>query len=49
MTLGAASDRVNQLEKLDDPVYKYQIQKGKTVTTGDRVSFWIAKRYLLDP
>lgn len=47
MTLGAASDRVSQLEKLDDPVYKYQIQRGKTVTTGDRVSFWIAKRYLL--
>lgn len=47
MTLGAASDRVNQLEKLDDPLYKYQTQKGKTVTTGDRVSFWIAKRYLL--
>jgi len=47
MTLGAASDRVNQLEKLDDPVYKYQTQRGKTVTTGDRVSFWIAKRYLL--
>jgi uncharacterized membrane protein len=47
MTLGAALDRVNQLEKLDDPVYKYQTQKGKTVTTGDRVSFWIAKRYLL--
>lgn len=47
MTLGAASDRKNQLEKLDDPVYKYKIEKGKTLTTGDRISFWIAKRYLL--
>lgn len=47
MTLGAASDRKNQLEKLDDPVYKMRIEKGKTVTTGDRVSFWISRNYLL--
>ena len=47
MTLGAASDRKNQLEKLEDPVYKMRIEKGKTVTTGDRISFWISKRYLL--
>ena len=47
MTLGAASDRKNQLEKLEDPVYKMRIQKGKIVTTGDRISFWISKRYLL--
>jgi uncharacterized membrane protein len=47
MTLGAAFDRKNQLEKLDDPVYKFRTEKGKTLTTGDRVSFWIAKRYLL--
>ncbi len=47
MTLGAASDRMNQLEQIGDPVYKMRVKKGKTVTTGDRVSFWIAKRYLL--
>lgn len=47
MTLGAASDRKNQLEKLDDPVYKYKMEKGMKLSTGDRVSFWIAKRYLL--
>ncbi|MBI3167953.1 MAG: DUF2085 domain-containing protein, partial [Chloroflexi bacterium] len=47
MTLGAASDRRNQLEKLDDPIYKYKMEKGKKLSTGDRVSFWIAKRYLL--
>lgn len=47
MTLGAASDRKNQLEKLDDPVYKYKMEKGKKLSTGDRISFWIAKRYLL--
>lgn len=47
MTLGAASDRRNQLERLDDPEYKMKLEKGKTVTAGDRISFWIAKRYLL--
>jgi uncharacterized membrane protein len=47
MTLGAASDRKNQLEQLGDPEYKMKVEKGKKVTTGDRVSFWIAKRYLL--
>ncbi len=47
ITLGAASDRRNQLERLEDPEYKQRIQKGQSVTTGDRVSLWIAKRYLL--
>ncbi len=47
MTLGAALDRMNQLEKLDDPIYKFHKKKGQKVSTGDRISFWIAKRYLL--
>jgi uncharacterized membrane protein len=47
MTLGAASDRRNQLEQIGDPEYLMRIKKGKKVTTGDRVSFWISRRYLL--
>jgi uncharacterized membrane protein len=47
MTLGAASDRKNQLEELGDPEYLMRIKKGKKVTTGDRISYWIARRYLL--
>lgn len=47
VTLGAASDRKNQLEKLDDPIYKQRVKKGQSVTFGDRISFGIAKRYLL--
>lgn len=47
ITLGAATDRRDQLEKLDDPIYKYKMEKGKKLSTGDRISFWIAKRYLL--
>jgi uncharacterized membrane protein len=46
MTIGAAFDRKNQLEKLGDPEYQMKVKKGRTVTTGDRVSFWISKRYL---
>ncbi|MBL8102872.1 MAG: DUF2085 domain-containing protein [Anaerolineales bacterium] len=47
IALGAATDRRNQLEQLEDPEYKQRIEKGKNVTTGDRISYWIAKRYLL--
>ncbi|MBI5825719.1 MAG: DUF2085 domain-containing protein [Chloroflexi bacterium] len=47
MTIGAAFDRKNQLEKLEDPEYKQRVQKGRSITTGDRVSSWIARRYLL--
>ncbi|WKZ37907.1 MAG: DUF2085 domain-containing protein [Anaerolineales bacterium] len=46
-TIGAAADRKNQLETLEDPEYKMRVRKGQTVTPGDRVSFWIARRYLL--
>jgi len=47
MTIGAAFDRKNQLEQLEDPEYKMRIKKGQNVTTGDHISYWIAKRYLL--
>lgn len=47
MTVGAAFDRKNQLEKLGDPEYKMRVKKGQSVTSGDRISFWIARRYLL--
>jgi uncharacterized membrane protein len=47
MYLGAAIDRQNQLERLDDPKYRARVEKGKTVSKGDRISFWIARRYLL--
>lgn len=47
MTLGAAADRKNQLEQVGDDKYKERVQKGQTVTGGDRFSFWLAKRYLL--
>jgi uncharacterized membrane protein len=47
MTVGAAADRKNQLEQVGDDKYKARVQKGQTVTGGDRFSFWLAKRYLV--
>ncbi|MBI5952934.1 MAG: DUF2085 domain-containing protein [Chloroflexi bacterium] len=47
MTIGAASDRKSQLEQLGDPEYLMKVKRGKLVTPGDRISFWISRRYLL--
>lgn len=47
MTVGAAFDRKNQLEKLEDPEYKMRVKKRQRLTSGDRISFWISRRYLL--
>jgi uncharacterized membrane protein len=47
MTLGAAKDRKSQLEQVGDKDYQKRVQRGQTVTRGDRFSFWISKRYLL--
>jgi uncharacterized membrane protein len=47
MYLGAATDRKNQLEKLGDADYQARVLKGKTISFGDRLSFWIARHYLL--
>jgi uncharacterized membrane protein len=47
MTVGAAFDRRNQLEQVGDPKYQARVAKGTTIGTGDRVSFWISRNYLL--
>ena len=47
MTLGAAIDRKTQLEQVGDKEYQARVAKGQTISTGDGVSFWIAKRYLV--
>jgi len=47
MTLGAAADRKSQLEQVGDTKYQARVQKGQTVTGGDRFSFWLSRRYLL--
>lgn len=46
MTLGAASDRRNQLEQVGGEVYQQRLRQAGTVSSGDRVSFWISRHYL---
>ena len=47
VTIGAAYDRRNQLEQVGDQKYLARVAKGSKVTTGDRVSYWISRKYLL--
>jgi len=46
MTLGAASDRRGQLERVGGSDYEARVRRGQEITTGDRVSNWISKHYL---
>jgi uncharacterized membrane protein/glutaredoxin len=46
MTLGAASDRRGQLERVGGAAYEARVRRGQQITTGDRVSNWISKHYL---
>jgi uncharacterized membrane protein len=47
MTLGAASDRRGQLEKIGGSAYEVRVRRGHEITTSDRISNWISKHYLL--
>lgn len=46
MTLGAASDRRTQLERVDQEGYQALLRRGHTVTRSDRFSFWLSRHYL---
>jgi uncharacterized membrane protein/thiol-disulfide isomerase/thioredoxin len=47
MTLGAASDRRGQWQRIDPDEYERRVRRGQEITAGDRISFWISKHYLL--
>ena len=47
MTLGAASDRRGQLQRVDSDEYERRLRRGHEFTKGDRISFWLSKHYLL--
>ena len=47
MTLGAASDRRGQLEKIGGSAYEARVRRGQEITTSDRISNWISRHYLL--
>jgi uncharacterized membrane protein len=46
MTLGAATDRRNQLERINDKAFQMNTKGSQAVTGADRFSYWISKHYL---
>ncbi len=46
VTLGAARDRVGQLESLQDPRYEARRKRAAQISRSDRVSFWLTRRYI---
>ncbi len=46
VSLGAAIDRSNQMEKIDHKSYQERLGRGRTVTGGDRLSLWISNNYI---
>ena len=47
VTLGAASDRRDQLEKIGDPAYEARVRRGQQLTRSDLISYWLSRHYLL--
>jgi hypothetical protein len=46
MTLGAATDRQDQIAKLESPAYKPGARPAGKWTAADRISYWISRHYL---
>jgi uncharacterized membrane protein len=47
MTLGAAQDRVNQLEKINLESHQRRIERGRKISFGDRLFRWLSHRYMI--
>jgi len=46
MTLGAAADRREQLEKINDRAFQVNTSQTQKISNSDRFSFWMSKHYL---
>jgi uncharacterized membrane protein len=46
MTIGAASDRRGQLDKLGREDHHDRVRRGQQISGGDRVMYWISRHYL---
>jgi uncharacterized membrane protein len=46
MTLGAASDRRGQLERVGGDGYARKVQRGSRFSASDRISYWISRHFL---
>ncbi|RPJ42603.1 MAG: DUF2085 domain-containing protein [Chloroflexi bacterium] len=44
--LGAAQDRVSQMERVDQEVYQKRLERGHTLTSADRISNFFSYHYL---
>lgn len=46
VTLGAARDRQNSLERIGSARYKDQVRRGQVIDGGDKLTWWISRNYL---
>jgi len=46
MTLGAARDRLDHLEKIDDEQHRKRLDRGSKVNAADRLFFWLSNHYI---
>lgn len=47
MTIGAAIDRQDQLQRVGDDLYKKRSKRGQTLTGADKFAQWFSRRYML--
>ncbi len=47
MTIGAATDRQEQLEKVGDDLYRKRAQRGQKMSGGDKFALWFSSKYML--
>jgi uncharacterized membrane protein len=46
MTIGAAIDRIAQLEKIGDKSFQARVERGQVISKADSLSYWISRHYL---
>ncbi|MCD6424274.1 MAG: DUF2085 domain-containing protein [Anaerolineales bacterium] len=47
MTLGAANDRIQQLDNIQTDTHQKRIKRGSEISFGDRLFHWLSRRYMV--
>jgi len=47
MTIGAALDRITQLQTLKSEKYQKMVERGNKISTSDKFTTWFSKRYMI--
>jgi len=47
VSLRAAADRKDQLQRIDDKAYQNAVARGQAITGADRFSYWFSRHYML--